>query len=133
MSRDTRSFIFNLISRVGTRRYMAPELLSDSVEPSSFESYKSADIYSFSLVLWEIGRRTRTSEKKVLESVFRIHIISSDPGPYNFVRSGSISFRQIRVHIISSNPDTYNFVGAGSRSGIYIRIWIMLLDLPLFF
>ena len=74
--------------RVGTRRYMAPELLLDSInqlqetsggetsaaaplqdaggtDASVFESYKQADIYSFSLVLWEIIRRTRTEEKKV--------------------------------------------------------------------
>ena len=66
--------------RVGTRRYMAPELLSETLEPSSFESYKSSDIYSFSLVLWEIGRRTRTSDKKVL-----IYYIN-DPDPESGIR-----------------------------------------------
>ena len=56
---------------------MAPELLSETLEPSSFESYKSADIYSFSLVLWEIGRRTRTSDKKVF---IYYNISEPDPG-----------------------------------------------------
>ena len=41
----------------GTPRYMAPEILDDTVF-KSFESYKRADMYSFGLVLWEIVRRT---------------------------------------------------------------------------
>ena len=51
--------------RVGTRRYMAPEILCERLDPASFDSFKAADIYSLGLVLWEIGRRTITAEKKV--------------------------------------------------------------------
>ncbi|RWR99576.1 Activin receptor type-1-like protein, partial [Dinothrombium tinctorium] len=43
--------------RVGTKRYMAPEVLDESMKTSSFESYKMADIYSFALVMWETCRR----------------------------------------------------------------------------
>ncbi|XP_055070781.2 activin receptor type-1C isoform X2 [Misgurnus anguillicaudatus] len=43
--------------RVGTKRYMAPEILDDSINMSSFESFKRADIYSMGLVLWELARR----------------------------------------------------------------------------
>lgn len=43
--------------RKGTPRYMAPEILDDTVF-KSFESYKRADMYSFGLVLWEMTRRT---------------------------------------------------------------------------
>jgi len=50
-------------TRVGTRRYMAPEVLDESLNKSSFESFKSADMYAFGLVLWEITRRTLTGEK----------------------------------------------------------------------
>ena len=46
----------------GTPRYMAPEVLDDTVF-KSFESYKRADVYSFGLVLWEITRRTLTEGK----------------------------------------------------------------------
>ncbi|KAL3310601.1 Activin receptor type-1C [Cichlidogyrus casuarinus] len=42
--------------RVGTRRYMAPEVLTGTLKSSSFEAYLQADIYSLSLVLWEITR-----------------------------------------------------------------------------
>ncbi|CAI5762443.1 activin receptor type-1C [Podarcis lilfordi] len=44
-------------SRVGTKRYMAPEILDDTMNISIFESFKRADIYSLGLVYWEISRR----------------------------------------------------------------------------
>ena len=44
-------------TRQGTRRYMAPELLNDSVQRAHFEAFKQADMYSMGLVLWEIARR----------------------------------------------------------------------------
>jgi hypothetical protein len=53
---------------------MAPEILSESLDPASFDSFKAADIYSLGLVLWEIGRRTTTSEKKVRYSEDYIYI-----------------------------------------------------------
>lgn len=50
-------------TRVGTRRYMAPEVLNETLVTSSFESFKAADMYAFGLVLWEITRRTLTADK----------------------------------------------------------------------
>eukprot|EP00058_Branchiostoma_floridae_P010516 XP_002596004.1 hypothetical protein BRAFLDRAFT_59353 [Branchiostoma floridae] len=44
-------------TRVGTKRYMAPEVLEETMNKNSFDAYKMADIYSFGLVLWEIARR----------------------------------------------------------------------------
>ncbi|XP_036425982.1 activin receptor type-1C [Colossoma macropomum] len=43
--------------RVGTKRYMAPEILDDTINMNSFESFKRADIYSLGLVFWELARR----------------------------------------------------------------------------
>ncbi|XP_056091468.1 TGF-beta receptor type-1a [Rhinichthys klamathensis goyatoka] len=43
--------------RVGTKRYMAPEVLDDSINMKHFESFKRADIYALGLVFWEIARR----------------------------------------------------------------------------
>ncbi|XP_015415942.1 PREDICTED: TGF-beta receptor type-1 [Myotis davidii] len=44
---------------VGTQvfRYMAPEVLDDSINMKHFESFKRADIYAMGLVFWEIARR----------------------------------------------------------------------------
>ncbi|CAH1788582.1 unnamed protein product [Owenia fusiformis] len=44
-------------NRVGTKRYMAPEVLDDSINQAHFESFKRADVYAMGLVLWEIARR----------------------------------------------------------------------------
>lgn len=52
--------------RVGTKRYMAPEVLDQVINTKYFESYKRADIYSLGLVFWEICWRT-TSNGKVDE------------------------------------------------------------------
>ncbi|XP_061471203.1 serine/threonine-protein kinase receptor R3 [Rhineura floridana] len=44
--------------RVGTKRYMAPEVLDEQIRMDCFESFKQTDIWAFGLVLWEIARRT---------------------------------------------------------------------------
>ncbi|XP_064153387.1 bone morphogenetic protein receptor type-1B-like [Anguilla rostrata] len=44
-------------TRVGTKRYMPPEVLEESLNRSHFQSYIMADMYSFGLILWEIARR----------------------------------------------------------------------------
>ncbi|XP_071022027.1 activin receptor type-1-like isoform X2 [Oncorhynchus clarkii lewisi] len=44
--------------RVGTKRYMAPEVLDQSIRMDIFESYKQTDIWALGLVLWEISTRT---------------------------------------------------------------------------
>lgn len=44
--------------KVGTKRYMAPEVLDESIQADCFDAYKRVDIWAFGLVLWEIARRT---------------------------------------------------------------------------
>ncbi|CAG2166534.1 unnamed protein product [Oppiella nova] len=43
--------------RVGTKRYLAPEVLDETINLNHFDSFKRADIYSFGLCIWEIARR----------------------------------------------------------------------------
>ncbi|XP_054168311.1 TGF-beta receptor type-1-like isoform X2 [Oppia nitens] len=43
--------------RVGTKRYLAPEVLDETINLIHFDSFKRADIYSFGLCIWEIARR----------------------------------------------------------------------------
>lgn len=43
--------------RVGTKRYMPPEVLDETMVKENFEAYRRADMYSFALVVWEIARR----------------------------------------------------------------------------
>ncbi|KAL0979823.1 hypothetical protein UPYG_G00190230 [Umbra pygmaea] len=44
-------------TRVGTKRYMPPEVLDETLNRNHFQSYIMADMYSFGLILWEIARR----------------------------------------------------------------------------
>ncbi|CAL1289095.1 unnamed protein product [Larinioides sclopetarius] len=46
--------------RVGTKRYMAPEVLEEKLNVSVFESYRRADMYAFGLILWEVCLRCLT-------------------------------------------------------------------------
>lgn len=48
-------------TRVGTRRYMAPEVLEESIDINKFEAFKMADMYSVGLVFWEMSRRCITT------------------------------------------------------------------------
>ncbi|CAH8511906.1 unnamed protein product [Schistosoma turkestanicum] len=43
--------------RVGTKRYMAPEVLDNTIRSTSPEAFKQADMYSLGLVFWEVTRR----------------------------------------------------------------------------
>ena len=45
-------------NRVGTKRYMAPEVLDETMDTTWFDSYKKVDVYAFGLVLWELCLRT---------------------------------------------------------------------------
>lgn len=60
---DTNEIDIALNTRVGTRRYMAPEVLDDTIVTSNFDSFKKADMYSLSLVFWEMSRRCVTGDK----------------------------------------------------------------------
>ncbi|XP_039191322.1 activin receptor type-1C isoform X4 [Crotalus tigris] len=65
--------------RVGTKRYMAPEILDDTMNINNFESFKRADIYSLGLVYWEISRRC--SDGGIVEEyqLPYYEAVSSDP------------------------------------------------------
>lgn len=43
--------------RQGTKRYMSPEILDQTVNVECLESFRRADIYSLGLVMWEVCRR----------------------------------------------------------------------------
>ena len=50
-------------TRQGTKRYMAPEVLNETINKYNFDSYRQADIYAFGLVMWEVARRTIVAGK----------------------------------------------------------------------
>lgn len=57
---DTNEVDIPLSTRVGTRRYMAPEVLEESLNKNHFQAYIMADIYSYALIVWEMTRRCVT-------------------------------------------------------------------------
>ncbi|XP_064418754.1 bone morphogenetic protein receptor, type IAa isoform X1 [Latimeria chalumnae] len=57
---DTNEVDIPLNTRVGTKRYMAPEVLDESLNKNHFQAYIMADIYSFGLIIWEMARRCVT-------------------------------------------------------------------------
>ena len=48
---DTDTVDIPVNNKVGTKRYLAPELLDESLNVNQFDSWKRADIYSLGLVL----------------------------------------------------------------------------------
>lgn len=71
--------------RVGTRRYMAPEVLDQSVNRADLDAFKAADIYSVSLVFWEMARRCVTISSETKQPICDPYmqpydgVVSSDP------------------------------------------------------
>lgn len=63
---DTNEVDVPLSTRVGTRRYMAPEVLDESLNKNHFQAYIMADMYSYGLVVWEMARRCVTGGTRTL-------------------------------------------------------------------
>ncbi|KAJ8320021.1 hypothetical protein KUTeg_001608 [Tegillarca granosa] len=59
-SQETNTIDVGNNNKVGTKRYMAPEVLEDKLNTYFFDSYKAVDVYAYGLVLWEIARRCVT-------------------------------------------------------------------------
>nr|NP_001093904.1 TGFbeta-recepter I homologue precursor [Ciona intestinalis]BAC57519.1 TGFbeta-recepter I homologue [Ciona intestinalis]BAE06727.1 transforming growth factor beta receptor [Ciona intestinalis] len=66
-------------NRVGTKRYMAPEILDDTLNMLHFDSFKRADIYSLGLVLWEIGRRCSIGGQNLDYQLPYYNMVPDDP------------------------------------------------------
>uniref|UniRef100_A0A8C9RNJ2 receptor protein serine/threonine kinase n=1 Tax=Scleropages formosus TaxID=113540 RepID=A0A8C9RNJ2_SCLFO len=65
--------------RVGTKRYMAPEVLDETINMKHFDSFKCADIYALGLVYWEIARRCNAG---VIHEEYQLpyyDLVPSDP------------------------------------------------------
>jgi TGF-beta receptor type-1 len=68
-------------ARVGTKRYLAPEILSDALNPADFEAFKRSDIYSLGLIFWELSSRCQTNNAEVVPE-YRLpyhDLVSPDP------------------------------------------------------
>lgn len=66
-------------SRVGTRRYMAPEVLGETIDVRHFESFKRADVYALGLVYWELVRRCHDTGPIEEYQLPYYNMVQSDP------------------------------------------------------
>lgn len=57
-------------TRQGTKRYMAPEVLDETLLTHHFDAYRKADIYALGLVIWEICRRCATNGQFILHMYY---------------------------------------------------------------
>ncbi|XP_064160889.1 activin receptor type-1B-like [Anguilla rostrata] len=65
--------------RVGTKRYMAPEVLDETINMRHFDSFKCADIYALGLVYWEIARRCNAGGVHEEYQLPYYDLVPSDP------------------------------------------------------
>ncbi|XP_037035584.1 activin receptor type-1 isoform X2 [Bradysia coprophila] len=65
--------------KVGTKRYMAPEVLDESINLECFEALRRADIYALGLIFWEVCRRTVSSGIAEEYKIPYYDVVPSDP------------------------------------------------------
>jgi len=68
---------------------MAPEVLDETLNTSSFDAFKMADMYSVGLVFWEACRRCVTGGKNSMVEPYAL--------PYHDVVSNDPSFEDMRL------------------------------------
>ena len=61
--RDLEEAAHNI--KQGTSRYMAPEILGETIDTTSFDSYRRVDIYCFGLILWELMQKLKSQDERV--------------------------------------------------------------------
>nr|XP_023027570.1 activin receptor type-1 [Leptinotarsa decemlineata] len=74
--------------RVGTKRYMSPEVLDESIQMDVFDSFRRADIYALGLVFWEMCRRTVSNGIAEDYKPPFFDVVPSDPSFEDMKKSG---------------------------------------------
>jgi len=66
--------------KIGTRRYMAPEILNEKINVNDFSAFQKADVYALGLLIWEITRCVPVGNDDGLfyEPAF-FDVVSADP------------------------------------------------------
>ncbi|KAH3734740.1 hypothetical protein DPMN_041185 [Dreissena polymorpha] len=83
-------------TRQGTKRYMPPEVLDESINVYSFDAYRQGDMYSFGLCVWELAKRT------IIGGVVEEQVI-----PYQDLVPSDPSFEDMKVVVCDNKqrPD----------------------------
>ena len=88
--RDLEEAAHNI--KQGTNRYMAPEILGETIDTSSFDSYRRVDIYCFGLVIWELTQKLKHRDEGV--DVYQIPYHAEVPSDPTFEDMREIVFVQ---------------------------------------
>jgi len=80
--------------KIGTTRFMAPEVLTGTIDKSHFESFKQADIYSLSLVMWEI--MSRTSIGTMIPGPYKLPYAYLGPDPSIEIMKNKVARQELR-------------------------------------
>ena len=102
-------------NRVGTKRYLAPEVLEDTINVEQFDAFRRADIYALGLVLWELATRTRFADDEQLEK-YRL--------PYEGMVQSDPSIEEMREVVVGKQmrPPLDNRWEADDRMRFFIQI-----------
>jgi len=90
--------------KVGTKRYLAPEVLDDSMNVSNFESFKAADVYALGLVFWEICQRCQINTDTLTENDKTPLLLGLEEMPGNATESTSEEFKLPYFEFVGPDP-----------------------------
>ena len=95
--------------RVGTRRYMAPEVLNQTISMDDFGAFQRADVYAVGLLIWEIANVMTDNpgfilEKRILCQIFFLKNLIQDElkeyePPFYYMVSADPQFEEMEVLI----------------------------------
>ena len=106
--------------RTGTKRYMAPEILSKKIDSVYVESYQKADIYSLGLVFWELISRTMLARNKE-DSTYRL--------PFYEYTVGEDVTEESLIKIVCENKDRPTWRDAWKQNNILNELILLTEEL----
>ncbi|EFO86570.1 CRE-DAF-4 protein [Caenorhabditis remanei] len=108
----------DLLGQVGTKRYMSPEMLEGATEFTA-TAFKSMDVYSMGLVMWETINRTKLKSSDVVpEYQMPFQTIGFDP-----------SIGIMRNHVVSKKerpqwrPEVFGQISMSFMAGVAEEMW----------
>lgn len=87
-------------------RYMPPELLSEMIDVKSFKAFQQADVYSFSLLLWEI----------IVHSELNPHSTNYKPPYFEYIGDDPSFDEMKKIVLIDQKRPSLNFLKSEPNS-----------------